>query len=200
MTFTAVVTSHDNPEGLEYTLENLSRQSRLSDEALVYISPEIVLEADAALPFAPVNIANVRPRVRWVPDRQDWGHEKRAMGLAEARGDYVGFFNDDDMYDLTYIEKMMAAAEAGADVVYCDWSGIRDCTFCLGSSTSGNYIVRAELGRWVGYTDRHYEADGTFIDRIREADLDVMGPDGLYRRKPRIVKVPQLLYWHNQQR
>lgn len=181
MTFTAVVTSHDNPEGLAYILRNLEQQTRRPDEVLVYVSDTLGSNAFAFARRFGLNLLSFQP------NRNDWGHEKRALGLERATGDYVGFFNDDDMYDLSYIAMMMAEAEAGADAVYCDWSGISNCTFCLGSSTSGNYIVRTALAREVGYTDRHYEADGTFIDRIRESGA-------------RIVKVPQLLYWHNQQR
>lgn len=180
MTFTAVVTSHDNPEGLRYILRNLAEQTRRPDEIIVLMSVE-----DSS--YSGVNIDGHDATFIYQPNRNDWGHEKRATGLGLAQGDYVGFFNDDDMYDLSYIAMMMAEAEAGADVVYCDWSGISNCSFCLGSSTSGNYIVRTELAREVGYTDRHYEADGTFIDRIRESGA-------------KVLKVERLLYWHNQQR
>lgn len=114
----------------------------------------------------------------------DYGHDKRAKGVAEAKGDYLGFFNQDDFYELTYIEEMMATAERhDADAVYCDWNGVRDCSFCLGSSTSGNFIVRTSLAREVGYTERRYEADGIFIDGIAA--------------RGRVVKVPELLYYHN---
>ena len=114
----------------------------------------------------------------------DWGHDKRAIGLSEACSDYVGFFNDDDSYVIDYIERMMQEAEAGADVVYCAWSGFADCGFHMGSSTSGNFIVQTPLGQGVGWTSREYVADGEFINRLAQ----VAGW---------IVRVDDVLYFHN---
>jgi hypothetical protein len=54
----------------------------------------------------------------------------------------------------------------------------------LGSSTSGNFIVRTKLAQLVGWTGRRYEADGDFINAI--ADVT-----------DRIVKVNEVLYDHN---
>jgi hypothetical protein len=61
---------------------------------------------------------------------------------------------------------MMWQAELGNDVVYCGWSKDSAPQFRSAKSTSGNYIVKVDVARKAGYTDRHYEADGTFIDRI----------------------------------
>ena len=103
-------------------------------------------------------------------DRADWGHDKRAKGVEWATGDYLGFFNHDDEYELDYIEKMLRkAADTGADAVYCGWTGDFGNpwpSFGLGSSTSGNFIVRTELAQEVGYTERTYEADGHFINAL----------------------------------
>ena len=125
------------------------------------------------------------------PDRADWGHEKRALGLALASKDYVGWFNDDDWYDDTYVEKMMLAAEL-ADAVFCNWNSMPNAVFALGSSTSGNFIVRTKLAQEVGYPRERdeagrlkYESDGRFIEGIRENGI--------------VVKVPEILYSHNYQ-
>lgn len=114
----------------------------------------------------------------------DWGHADRARGLAHASSEFVGFFNDDDSYDLTYVEKMLTAADK-ADVVYCAWNEIPDCVFQTCSSTAGNFIVRTELARKAGYNGRDYIADGHFIEAIKTLD-------------PRIVKVDEVLYRHNE--
>jgi glycosyltransferase involved in cell wall biosynthesis len=121
------------------------------------------------------------------PNLNDWGHDKRAKGLDLATSDYTGWFNHDDSYDRSYIEKMMAEAEAGSDVVFCGWSKSSDPSFRLGSSTSGNYIVRTPYAREAGYTDRHYEADGTFINRLAD-------------NGGKITKVKEVLYFHNEVR
>lgn len=175
-TFTAVVTAHK--ESPHRILGNLLYQTRKPDEILCFLS-------DVPAPV----VAEARehfPAVQFVctPNRNDWGHEKRALGVARATGDYVGFFNHDDSYDLQYIEKMMEAAEAGAEIVYCEWDVGHVVGFRSGSSTSGNFIVYTKLAQTAGYTKRDYPADGHFIRALSDM-------------KPRIVKVEKELYFHN---
>ena len=119
------------------------------------------------------------------PNLNDWGHDKRAKGLDLATSDYTGWFNHDDSYDKTYIEKMMA--QEGSDVVFCGWNKLDTPKFRSGSSTSGNYIVKTSYARSVGYKDRHYEADGTFIN-------------GLAGHGGKITRVAEVLYFHNEVR
>lgn len=187
--FTAVVTSHENRAGLRCALEGLRAQTRAPEEILVFVS--------GLVPARRCGATTLFPR----PDRNDWGHEKRAEGLGLATGEWVGWFNDDDSYDPRYVEVMMGRAEAGVydpgleglcepdavDVVFCDWNGpTEDCSFAYGSSTSGNFIVRTELARCVGWTSREYAADGIFIDALVAAGA-------------RVAKVPMRLYRHNEQ-
>lgn len=175
MTFTAVVTAHaQDPSKI---LGNLLYQTRKPDEI-------IVLWSD----LDPVDVELLERDFPYVwfgesVNQNDWGHSKREMGLILARAEVVGFFNADDSYDLTYVEKMMAEIEAGADVAYCSWNTIPHCDFAPGSSTSGNFIVRTDIARRAEYRDRHYEADGTFIERVREI--------------ARVARVDDLLYFHN---
>ena len=174
LTFTAIVTAHaQDPSRI---LGNLLYQTRKPDEIIVLCSDVSDLER-LREDFSGV----------WFGEPQnfnDWGHAKREMGLLLAEGDAVGFFNADDSYDIHYVERMMAEIEAGADAVYCSWNTIPGCAFHAGSSTSGNFVVRTDLGRRAGYVDRHYEADGTFIERI----------NGLGAR---VARVDALLYFHN---
>lgn len=118
-------------------------------------------------------------------NRNDWGHEKRAAGLDLAQGEWVGFFNDDDSYSPEYLSRMLDQTE-GADVVYCAWSTYPNCTFNYGSSTSGNFIVRSDFARGVGWTSRRYEADGDFIESLNEAGA-------------RVKRIDDVIYKHNQQ-
>lgn len=159
---TAVVTSHSNPEGLRSILGVLKYQTRHPDEVIVLCSdtPDVSRFRE--------HFPDVTFHVE--PNLEDWGHEKRAKGLQLAGGEYVGFFNDDDEYTLDYVERMLGHAdEEHADVVYCDWNVGHDCHFALGSSTSGNFIVRAAMAKGVGWRHRHYEADGMFIEDVARA-------------------------------
>lgn len=177
MTFTAVVTAHN--EDPRFILGNLRYQTRKPDEVILLYSGDCGDMVRLREDFPDLVVVDLE-------NQNDWGHAKRAFGLRIALEDAVGFFNADDSYDRTYIEKMMAALEAGADAVYCSWNKHPECVFVLGSSTSGNFIVRTEVGRRAGYHDRHYEADGTFINRIAEIAL-------------RVDRVDDLIYHHNTQ-
>ncbi len=186
MTFTAIVTAHaQDPSRM---LGNLLYQTRKPDQVIVFYSDvDSLLMLGVERDFQD-RFATDLPGPYFIPheNRNDWGHEKRAEGLELAAGDALGFFNADDRYELTYIEQMMAEIEAGADVVYCSWNEIPNCTFNLGSSTAGNFVVRTGLARAVGYPDRHYEADGTFINAL-----------GLHATH--IARVDDVLYQHNEQ-
>jgi hypothetical protein len=164
-------------------LGNLMYQTRPPDELIVLASDTPELEG-LRKRFTPV-LADYGIRSRWYAEENlnDWGHAKRDRGILLANCEWVGFFNDDDSYDNGYIEKMVAAGEQ-ADIVYCDWTGIPDCKFRPGSSTSGNFIVRRHIAQSVGWNKRHYEADGAFID-------------GVKKKAGQIVKLPELLYRHN---
>lgn len=126
------------------------------------------------------------PHAEFFPreNRNDFGHEKRAEGLALASKDWVGFFNDDDSYAMDYVEKMLRAAY-GYDVAFCAWNSHPHCLFAIGSSTSGNFVVWTSLAKLVGYTSRRYEADGDFIEALKSAGAQVA------------PKVQEILYHHN---
>lgn len=175
MTFTAVVVSHANEPGLRRMLGCLRYQTRPPDEVLVFCSDTRDL-ARLREDFPEATFSEQ-------PDLADWGHDKRATGLAQAGSEWVGFFNDDDDYDRHYIEQMLAEGSA-ADVVFCEWNENPGCEFRLYQSTAGNFIVRSNLGRAVGWAGRDYEADGRFIEALNSA-------------RARVVKVADRLYTHN---
>ena len=188
MTFTAVVTAHDYPfSPIVSELEHM--QDRPPDEIIVLFSGDCRPRPDV-LVWQFVDL--VAKPAKWImaeDDKKDWGHDKRERGLLAAHGDYVGFFNADDKYHSQYIEKMMAAAEErDAGFVYCYWHPMGKCTPTLGSSTSGNFIVRRDVALEAGYTDRQYEADGMFIDRCVAV---------CKKRELLVVEVPEVLYYHN---
>ena len=131
-----------------------------------------------------------RNRVTWmkmVDDKNDWGHHKRKTGLewAKPKGK-IGFFNDDDEYDPTYIEKMTAHKE---DLVYCDFTTHLynndkvDSTLDHGKCTSGNFVVNSKKAKEVGYNHLVYHADWLFIKELLEAGITTR-------------KVPETLYFH----
>lgn len=181
LSFTAVVTIHD--ASYKQILDHLLQQTRVPDEILVFVSAH----------RQAIELRSADPRVRFfvVANKNDWGHEKRALGLRLASCDAIGWFNHDDEYDLEYVEQMMAEIENGSDVVYCNWSHggkgcnvNQDCRFAGGNSTSGNWIGRTGLIRSVGYSSRDYSADANLIDAVAAT-------------RPLITKVESTLYHHN---
>lgn len=172
--------SHGNPTGLRKMLGNLMYQTRKPDQTAVLVSGTdsvVVAELREDFPHATFHVRE---------DRQDWGHAKRAEGIEIATGDYLAFFNDDDSYELDFIETMLEAVD-GYDVAYCAWNRIPECEFRTCSSTSGNYIVRTGLARQVGYAGRDYSADGTFIEDLKRAGATIA------------PKVNRILYRWNEQ-
>ena len=176
---TAVVVTHANEPGLRKMLGNLRYQTRQPDEINVVCTDTL-------------GIARLReefPDVCFdtIDEVGDWGHAKRAHGLELATSEYVGFFNDDDSYDARYCATMLGCAEReGGDVVYCSWNEQPDCDFAGFRSTAGNFIVRTELARSVGWHGRHYSADADFINALNAAGA-------------RVFRVHDCLYWHNHQ-
>lgn len=172
--FTAIVTSHAFERGLRHMLGNLQYQTSPPDETIVLYSgydPGVILRLREDFPWVD----------QWVErdDLQDAGHDKRAHGLGLASREFLGFFNDDDEYKPDYLEKMLGAAEM-ADAVFCRWH-TGDIAFRLGSSTSGNFIVRTELAQAIGYPWRDYCADGHFINAIADGTEAVVHvPEDLY--------------------
>ena len=189
VTFTAVVTSHANERGLINMLAVLRYQTRPTDQTIVMCSDTRGVE-QMRHDFTDVTFIEE-------PNQNDWGHTKRRNGTEHATGNWVGWFNDDDTYDPHYLETMLKHA-GHADVVYCDWNENPDATFQLFRSTAGNFIVKTEIAKKVGWpTGRHevqgfprgYCNDGIFIQ-------------ALTNRTDRIVKAARgpggrLLYTHH---
>ena len=171
--------SHANETGLRKMLGNLIYQTRPPDEVIVLVSGVTPAELNSLK--EDFSFVTFLPR----ESRNDWGHEKRSEGVELASKDWLGFFDDDDSYSRHYLERMFAVSES-ADVVYCSWNVIPRCQFALASSTSGNFIVRSELAKRVGYMSRAYEADGRFIEALKAEGA-------------RVNRVDELLYFHNVQ-
>lgn len=170
-----MVIAHADRENLIRMLKSLDRQTHKPDET-------IALCSDIDLDGLQETFPSVKFQIE--PNLSDWGHEKRAKGLDLATSDYISWFNHDDSYHYTFIEKMMEAASSGVDVAYCGWNKNAYPSFGKFQCTSGNFIANVKYARSAGYEDRHYEADSTFIEKLS-------GLGG------KIKFVPEVLYHHN---
>jgi hypothetical protein len=94
------------------------------------------------------------------PNHNDYGYRKRNRLLRMVEDEFVGFFNHDDSYELSYIERMLGTAvKEGADIVYCGWTrrdALKEITATLPAvfrpfeSTLGAFIVRTSAMLEVG--------------------------------------------------
>lgn len=176
-TVTAVVVTHANPVGAYRMVGNLLAQTRPPDEILVVATETRRETLDDLARYETV-------RCEMISEVGDWGHAKRAYGLELATGDWVCWCNDDDAYRDDYLEKMLVAATSAVDVVFCEWNENPGCDFAIYKSTAGNFIVRRDLAQRVGWSSREYEADGHFIEALKDAGAAA-------------VKVDEKLYHHN---
>ena len=183
MRISVIITCHDNYEGLLNALDQAEKQ-RLQPYEIIAICSDLKISEKQADELVD------RCDLIFQDNHNDWGHEKRAMGVELAMGDYLCFFNDDDFYSSKYLSTLAEYAEFdGADIVGCDFishltnEGPNMTMPAVGHITSGNFIVRTSLAKEVGYKHRIYEADGMFIE-----DLMAKGA--------RFVRVPKVLYDH----
>lgn len=176
MNATAVVTSHAAPDRLLAALQALHCQT---------VPPQQVVACVSDTPrSARLEARMLAGTVIVRRDLGDWGHDKRAAGLAAASGDWVWWVNDDDEYAPTFLEALMGG---GGDIVGCDFrhkSGLHiEAAPQIGRVSSGSFIVRRQWARRVGWTGRDYEADGRFVQDVVAAGA-------------RWCRVPQTLYFH----
>lgn len=157
MTVSIIITAHKNAEQLENILDQAYSQTRKPDEVIVLASEIDIEHTRGSL-------------VILSPNRNDWGHEKRAKGLEEVTSDYFTFWNADDEYEPTFLEELTKYDE---DLIYCNYHShlmkrVVKPTLSVGSMTSGNYLMKTDIANKTGYNHRHYEADGKFIEEAME--------------------------------
>ncbi len=129
----------------------------------------------------------------WIatPDLKDFGYFKRALALGGAWGDWITWWNFDDVYHPQTLEKALSCTES-ADVVYWRMHGKKSATANFGfgfdgcKSSVGNWMVRTQSAREVGYAifaRDHlggYPGDASMIDELN-------------RRKVRVAHVAEYL-------
>jgi glycosyltransferase involved in cell wall biosynthesis len=104
------------------TLDRLDFLRRALDSALAqtYADLEIVVVVDGPSPELATFVAgHPDPRVRLVQRDENGGvAAARNTGIAAARGRYIGFLDDDDIWLPTKLEREVPLLDAGADVVH----------------------------------------------------------------------------------
>lgn len=107
-------------------------------------------------------------------DRKDYGYEKRAAGLGLARGEFITWWNFDDLYEPNAIERLESFMDDETDIVHCLFvvrkpgsSNTPNGTqFRAGYTDAGSFLIRTKVARAHGYLGRHDCADGELIDSL----------------------------------
>ena len=131
----------------------------------------------------------------------DFGHSLRDIGIRRADTEFVLLTNDDNYYMPKFLECMFEPINNwGADFVLCDMvHNQRNPGRYIQPEYNffdtypkklyidiGTFIVRTSMAKEVGFRDKSYAGDGTFVEDLinRFPNMD-------------ICKIPKVLYVHN---
>ncbi|MBC2664433.1 glycosyltransferase family 2 protein [Novosphingobium flavum] len=114
MTISVVIPNYNRASLIGETLENLLGQSRAPDEVIVVDDGS----TDASVEV----IGRFGDRVRLIRQENAGPAKARNRGLAEATGEFIQFFDSDDLCSRNKLEVQAAALErTGADFAYGPW-------------------------------------------------------------------------------
>lgn len=99
------------------TLASLQAQTHAELEVLIYVDGPDSLSEAACQPF----LADSRFRMEVLPQHVGWRNNLNFL-MAASKGDYWYFNQQDDLVQPTYVETLLAHAEAHpeASIIYCD--------------------------------------------------------------------------------
>lgn len=113
----AVITTHNRKSDLEHAIKSVLNQT--------YINMECIVVDDASNDDTPDymrQVENENPQVHYIRiDNSKGGNHARNQGIQAAKGEYIAFLDDDDLWFPRKIEKQMGALSryTGCGVVYC---------------------------------------------------------------------------------
>lgn len=179
-----VVAAYERPRPLQCLLTSLLAQT--------YENIEIVVVHDG--PPSPKwldryrAVANKCCRLEHLESRQQkFGYPARRRGLELARGEFVGFANDDCYYVPVYLYELLLT---GADFAYCDMIHSHRGWQPIAARPQrkfidiGNWLARTELVRSVPWKSDEFAADAALVA-------------GIVARTAKVAHVKRYLYVHN---
>ena len=102
----------------------------------------------------------------------DWGQTAKWEAAMQSTEEYLGFPADDAYYAPVYLERMVAALDAGNDLVYCDWVYNQPGYVAVAGTPQvglidvGGFLVRRSVLEKVGWENRSHEGDGILVEKI----------------------------------
>jgi len=140
------------------------------------------------------------PRIHFIVShlrRGNYGHPNRKWmleNIPHEEGDYVLITNDDNYYVTEFVEQMLSACIPDTGFVMCDCLHSYDhydyfsCETAECKIDMGEFIVRLDIAKEVGFTHDHHSADGAFaVECVRKCvDMGLL-----------IRKIDRALFIHN---
>lgn len=186
-----LLTSYNRPAMLAEAIQSVLDQTFTDFEL-------IVLDDNSSDPGVPQLLASLWNEPRIVVVKSDVTAQDRPrrtryatminMGLAVARGEYVTYLCDDDLYYPTRLEVMLAVAEQGHDVVYGTQNLIHDgrvtgqrvaarpltSARCIVDHSSVLHTREAAIkaGGWDDSPEHWAQGDAAFWDRLTAAGYE----------------------------
>lgn len=183
---TMVIVAYERGPQLACLINSLRAQTYTNIEVLVYhdgpISPK-------TMEFF-THATHGDDRFRLIVNKarqQKHGYPMRTQGLQEAKGDYVGFANDDVYYCPVYLEALVSnLLEHSSDFVYCDmvhshtqWK-MMISQLRRGHIDIGNWLVRKSLAVKALPFGAEFAADWFFISKLIQLGMRAHKVGGVF--------------------
>jgi hypothetical protein len=187
-----VVVTYKRPDVLAVLMHALECQTQKGFDLLVmHDGPDMVTQR-----FIESHKNNWAGRLSYFQSdfrHNDYGHSLRELGLEMVGAEYILITNDDNYYAPRAIEHIEhVVKELKPDLILFDMvHSHKGCelmdTFPLGNEVDiGCIVVRRELAKNVGFGDKSFAGDFTYIKNIISSCPDI-----------KIVKLPKVLLVHN---
>lgn len=108
--------------------------------------------------------------------RNQWGHEGRALTLANCKEPYITFTNGDNIYCKDYVKSVLyyLNAHKGLDVLtvgithnYFNYTPFPGNDFAICKTDFMNFVVCTDKARQVGLVIDQFACDGIFCEQMK---------------------------------
>ena len=118
------------------------------------------------------SLSDREPKVRMVSQANQGLAGARCTGVTNARGKYVAFIDDDDLWELTKLEKQVNSLESNPQAGLCyTWTALADSE---GKATGRVIASNAEGNVWQAMTEMNIVCCGS-TPMIRRSCFDDLG-------------------------
>ena len=166
-TVTVVIPSYNSMRYIAETMETVLNQT--------YRDFEVLVVNDGSTDDTPnwvERLSEKEPKVRMVSQANQGLAGARCTGVTNAKGKYVAFIDDDDLWELTKLEKQVNSLESNPEAGVCyTWTALADSE---GKPTGRVIASEAEGNVWTKMTEMNIVCCGS-TPMIRRSCFDEVG-------------------------